>query len=228
MPERVDLYFDFISPYAYLGFLRLAALCDRRGAELALHPVLFAGLLNRWGQLGPAEIPPKRAWTFKDCLRTARLAGVDFCVPPAHPFNPLAALRLSLPEVAGRDQRRVVEALFRACWGRGADITSAEELRKILDEANLDGAALLAKTADPAVKEVLKQSTEQAIAIGVFGVPTMIVNGGELYWGADRVDHVEIALDGRDPLTPADIEVVLAHPAAAFRRERNAVKAASK
>lgn len=227
MAERVDLYFDFISPYAYIGYLRLAALCDRRGAELALHPVLFAGLLNHWGQLGPAEIPAKRIWTFKDSLRTARLAGFDFCPPPSHPFNPLTALRLALPVVAGADQRRVVDVLFRACWGKGIDLSSPAELRRVLGEAGLDGEALVAKTADPAAKEGLRQATDEAIALDVFGVPTMIVDG-ELFWGADRVDHVELALDGRDPLTPVDVAAVLAHPAAADRRERNANKAASK
>jgi 2-hydroxychromene-2-carboxylate isomerase len=215
-PGSLDFYFDFISPYAYLAFFRVRQICERRGLALALRPVLFAGLLDHGGQLGPGEIPAKRAWLFKDCLRCARLQGLDFRLPKFHPFNPLTALRLALPEVAGDDQARIVEAIYRAGWGRGGDIGAREELASALAGAGLNAATLLAKTAEPAVKAALKQSTDDAIARGVFGVPTVFV-GDELFWGADRLDHVELALDGRDPLAQLDLSGFVDPPRAADR-----------
>ena len=110
--HRVDLYFDFISPYAYFGWVQIRALCAKKGAALVAHPVLFAGLLNHWGQLGPAEIPPKRRFLFSDGVRIAKLHGLPFLGPRFHPFNPLTALRAALPEVAGERQHDVIDTLF--------------------------------------------------------------------------------------------------------------------
>ena len=131
MGKRVDFYFDDLSPYAYFAWLRIGAFCAQHDAELVIHPVLFAGLLEHWGQLGPAEIPPKRAWVYRDAFRYAALNGIPLVGPPVHPFNPLTALRMSLAVAAGADQPRVIDALFHAAWsdavahalarGRGAD-----------------------------------------------------------------------------------------------------------
>ncbi|WP_437663036.1 2-hydroxychromene-2-carboxylate isomerase [Sorangium sp. So ce1182] len=218
MPGRVDFYFDYISGYAYFAWLRLQEICDRRGAELGVHPVLFAGLLDHWGQLGPAEIPPKREWAYKDAFRVARLHGIELSCPKYHPFNPLLALRLSLPEVGGAEQRRVVTTIFRAGWGQGIDLGSRDELAGALDREGLDSRALIEQASAPAAKEALRQGTERAVGRGVFGVPTTFV-GDELFWGSDRMDHVELALDGRDPLDHARVREALARPRAADRRK---------
>ena len=216
-PRRVEVYFDYLSPYAYFGQRAIRAICERRGIELVLSPVLFPALLNHWGQRGPAEIPAKRAWVFKDAARYAALHRVPFVGPKAHPFNPLTALRLSLVEVGGADQAKIVETLFDAGWGRGIDLGAPDELARAIDEAGLDGKALLARTSDVAVKDTLKKNTETAIARGTFGVPTFVV-GDELFWGSDRMDHIELALDGRDPLDSAQITELLARPRGADRR----------
>jgi 2-hydroxychromene-2-carboxylate isomerase len=215
---HVDFYFDYLSGYAYFGWLRVRALCERKEATLGVHPVLFAGLLNHWGQLGPAEIPPKRAWVYRDGYRIAKRDNVPLAPPKFHPFNPLPALRLSLAGVGGADQAGIVDALFRAGWGQGIDLGSTAELTATLDAAGFDGAALVAKTAAPAAKAELKKSTDDAIARGVFGVPTMIV-GEDLFWGADRVEYVEWALDGTDPVDHAWVNEVLARDKQADRRE---------
>ncbi|XXY50476.1 2-hydroxychromene-2-carboxylate isomerase [Sorangium sp. So ce269] len=218
MPSRVDFYFDYISGYAYFAWLRLQEICDRRGAELGVHPVLFAGLLDHWGQLGPAEIPPKREWAYKDAFRVAHLHGIELSCPKYHPFNPLLALRLSLPEVGGAEQRRVVAAIFRAGWGQGIDLGSRDELAGALDREGLDSRGLIERASAPAAKEALRQGTERAVGRGVFGVPTTFV-GDELFWGSDRMDHIELALDGRDPLDHARVREALARPRAADRRK---------
>jgi 2-hydroxychromene-2-carboxylate isomerase len=199
----VDFYFDYISPYAYLAAVEIPALCKRHGAELRLHPVLFAGLLGHWGQRGPAEIPPKAMHTIRDVLRSALLSGTPCTMPKHHPFNPLVALRASLPQVAGDDQLRVMQSIFDMGWRRGGDLGSDDEIRAALDAAGLDGAALLAAGASPECKQALRHETDEAIARGVFGVPTMIV-ADELFWGYDQLRFLELYLQGQDPLAGFD------------------------
>lgn len=198
-------YLDFISPYAYLGWSRVRALTERRGLALRPVPVLFAALLDAHGQKGPAEIEPKRIYTGKHVLRVAHDLGVPLRPPPAHPFNPLLALRVaSLPET---DEARVqvVELLFQRTWGRGEGVTEPEAVARALSAAGLDGAAMVAEAGTPAAKQRVRTQTEDALARGVFGVPSMEVEGsGEIFWGQDAVPHVERYLDGADPV-PKDL-----------------------
>jgi len=214
--ERVEFFFDFISPYSYLAWPRVRALCARRHVALVLRPVLFAALLEHGGQRGPAEIPAKRAWLVSDCLRLAALEGVPLTFPKHHPFNPLSALRLALRDVAGERQEAVADTLWEAGWRKGADLASPEELVAALDARGLDGRALLARASEPAAKEALRRETAEAIARGVFGVPTMIA-GDKLFWGNDRVEHLALALDGRDPLDRARMAELLARTPSAVR-----------
>jgi 2-hydroxychromene-2-carboxylate isomerase len=217
--RRVDFYFDYLSGYAYFGWLRIQEICDRRAIELSLHPVLFAALLNHWGSVGPAEVPPRRAWVYRDGFRYAALNGIELACPKFHPFNPLLALRMSLSEVAGSEQRRVVKTLFDEGWGKGIDIGSKEELVAALNRAGLDGTALASQAEQDSAKRALRRETDAALDRGVFGVPTMIV-GDELFWGSDRMDHLELHLDGKDPLDPnrGKVREVLDRPRAADRR----------
>ncbi len=214
---RLTFWFDPISPYAYFAWIRVRDIAQRNGASLRLQPVLFAAILDHHGQLGPAEIPAKRQHTFKDIARYAAERGIELTGPATHPFNPLTALRLCLCEVSGDQQARVIDAVFRAGWGRGIDLGNPDALRACLDAAGLDGSALLASTRDPHVKEALKAATAEAIAAGVFGVPTVRCDG-ELFWGNDRLHYVELCLQGRDPL-PADLATtMLDRPQGSVRR----------
>ena len=115
----LTFYFDLGSPYAYLAWTQIHAIAARRHATVEPTPVLFAGLLNAHGQKGPAEIPPKRIYVFKDTLRRARRLGIPLSPPPSHPFNPLLALRASSLELPEDRRRALVDALFRATWGGG-------------------------------------------------------------------------------------------------------------
>lgn len=214
---RVEFYFDYLSPYAYLAWLSVPHVCSARGIELAPRPVVLGALLQHWGQLGPAEIPPKALFTFKDCVRRAHHLGHPFRAPAYHPFNPLTALRVSLSEVAGAAQRDVMNALWQAGWGEGRDLGSAQEIADILNQAGLAGTALVARASDPEVKALLKANTEGAIQQGVFGVPTMLV-GEELFWGADQLDALGMYLDGRDPLKAVPLESLAPRGASAQRK----------
>lgn len=214
--RRLDFYFDYLSPYAYLASLEVPDLCERHGVLLRLRPVLFAGLLDHWGQRGPAEIPPKGRHAMRDCLRHARLRGVPLRSPRHHPFRPLSALRVSLAEVAGEAQPRAIRALFELGWARGGDLGSDAEIAAALDAAGLDGAALLERAGAPAAKSRLREETEQAVASDVFGVPTLIVDG-ELFWGLDQLPHVERFLEGRDPLAAVDWDQIRSQGPSAWR-----------
>jgi 2-hydroxychromene-2-carboxylate isomerase len=215
-PKTLDFYFDYLSPFAYFATLLLPALCRESGVQLRWRPVLFAALLDHWGQRGPAEIPPKAIHTFKLCVRFAALHGIPFRAPRFHPFNPLTALRVSLPEVAGEDQAKVVRSIFEAGWAGGANLGNPTDLEAVVGAVGLDGGRLIERTADPEVKLALRTQTELAIERGVFGIPTMIVDD-ELFWGVDQLPFLERYLAGNDPLADVELDAILSEGRAAER-----------
>jgi 2-hydroxychromene-2-carboxylate isomerase len=200
----VRIYVDFISPYAYVGWFAVQGIAARHGRTVEPIPVLFGALLDANGQKGPAEIPSKRLYTFKDAYRKAHKFGLGpLKLPPSHPFNPLMALRVaSLPNEAPV-QKRIIDALYRAAWADGGAIDTAESVTAVLDAAGLEGAALVEKTRDPAVKEALRMRTADALARGVFGVPSIEIDG-EIFFGTDSLEFVEAFLRGED-VVPKDL-----------------------
>lgn len=175
---RIRWVFDVISPFAYLALPRLAQLPQ----EPEFVPVLLAGLLDHFGQRGPAEIPSKRRFTYRFVLWRARQLGMPLKLPPAHPFNPLAALRLII--AAGCD-RRAVATLLDAVFREGRDVMDPEV---IADLARTLGVAdPQAAVSAPEVKQRLRDNTDWACSQGVFGVPTLVV-GEEIFWGQDAVE----------------------------------------
>jgi 2-hydroxychromene-2-carboxylate isomerase len=177
MTRRLTWYFDVISPYAYLQTADLDRLPP--GTEIVAKPVLFAGLLNHWGQKGPAEIPAKRLHTYRQCAWMAGQRGLHFRMPPAHPFNPLGALRILCalgPTVA---QARIALGFV---FGEGRDPSTPDGLAAFGRALGVDDAAALA--GDDAAKAALRANTDAAIAETVWGVPTFAVDG-ELFWGTD-------------------------------------------
>lgn len=214
--QQIRFHFDFLSPYAYLAWTQLHALAERTGASVEPAPVLFAALLNHHGQKGPAEIPAKRIYVFKDTLRRASLLGVPIAPPPSHPFNPLLALRAVLAAPADK-RRALVDALFAATWGLAAEkgLERREVVRAAGRAAGIDADLVELASTQP-IKDALRASTEEAIAAGVFGVPTMRV-GGELFWGLDSLDLLEHHLRGEDPLAPEVLARMREVPASAER-----------
>lgn len=182
-----DWFFDFVSPFAYLQH----KLLDRLPGELAItrKPVLFAGLLRHWGQKGPAEIPGKRLHTYRFCRWFAERHDIPFVMLPAHPFNSLKALRLA---VARDGEAALVAAIFHAIWHDGQDIGAPARWAEITAALGIAEADSL--VADPVVKDRLRANTDDAIARGVFGVPSFLVTAGkareELFWGVDSTEMV--------------------------------------
>ena len=210
--RRVEWCFDFISPYAYLQLARLGEL---PGPAPRLRPVLFAGLLGHWGQLGPAEIPPKRTFTYRYVVWRGRVQGTPLRCPPAHPFNPLGPLRLAIACGGSRD---VVGTIFDFIWRDGRD--PVEEWPALCAALDLEPGEASARIAAPEVKDRLRGNTEAAAAAGVFGVPTLLIDG-EPFWGLDATDLAAAFL--RDPTLLDDPEMRrVAHLPAAVERRRGA------
>ena len=203
-------YFDVISPFAYLQAMRLDQLPDR--VSLICKPTLFAGYLNHWGHLGPAEIEPKKVFIFRQCAWRARRMGVDFKLPPNHPFNPLRALRLA--EALDGDLK-AVQAIFRSVWVDGDLPDNDEGWAGIQASAGvIDGDALVN---DPEIKARLKANGDRAIAAGAFGVPTFVI-GGEVFWGDDAFDMVLDYLENPDMFFDDDMKRAVGLVPTAVRR----------
>ncbi len=202
----IDWYFDFISPFAYLQWRRLRA----EAPALALRPVpvLFAGLLSHWDNKGPVEIAPKRGWTYAHCLWIARRHGIPMRLPSAHPFNPLPLLRLC---IALGNTPQVIDRLFDFVWHDG--------------QLPVEGPAwqqLLAAFGNPAsdtdsVKSALRANGEQAIAAGVFGVPSAVI-GSDLFWGVDATDMLLARAAGDPFFTSPDYAAAFDLPVGIARR----------
>lgn len=184
---HADWYFDFISPFAYLQWPKVRALSAR--IDIAFRPILFAGLLQHHGHKGPAEIPGKREFTYRFVQWQAHREGLALRFPPAHPFNPLAALRLCIAAGSGAD---AIDAIFAHLWREGRAGDSPAALRDVasgLGIEDIDGAL-----AQPEVKAMLRANFEAALAAGVFGVPSLVA-GGEVFWGNDATPMFEQWLD---------------------------------
>lgn len=218
--KAIRFYFDYISPNAYLAWTQLPALAERYGCVIEPVPVLFAGLLEANRQLGPAEVPAKMRWMWKNTLRKAAVMGVPLNMPTFHPFNPLLALRVSSLALHAKQRLDLIDAFFRAVWVHGLHIAEPSVVEKVVSETGLDGGALIARSQQPECKAQLRNQTDQAIADGVFGVPTMAV-GDELFWGYDDMAFLQRFLDGTDPIDRVRWdESVLPRSAAARSRTR--------
>lgn len=173
-------YFDFVSPFSYLQ----SRVFDRLPADFAfeMKPVLFGVLLSHWGTTGPAELAPKRLGTYRLCRWWAHRHGVPFVMPPAHPFLPLKPLRLC--QALGNEPA-TVRAIFDFIWEEGRDPTDPAEFAALGDRLGVADPESAAE--DPAAKEGIKANTADAIARGVYGVPSFVVDG-EVFWGLDATE----------------------------------------
>ena len=171
-------YFDFISPYAYLQSQQRQLF--EAVPQITCKPILFAGLLNHWGHLGPAEIPSKRDWTFAHITWLAHQQSTKLTLPAHHPFNPLPLLRLC---VAAGSTVEASSRIFQYVWAEGHLPQEQSSFTQLCAEFNLNPDDLN----DPAVKTQVLDNGKQAIEEGVFGVPTL-VHGQQLFWGQDASD----------------------------------------
>jgi 2-hydroxychromene-2-carboxylate isomerase len=192
-------YFDYISNNAYLAWLQMPTITRRYGWVLEPVPVLFAGLLEAHGTSGPAETPAKALWMWKNNLRKAALSGVPLNPPAFHPFNPLLALRVTSLARDLDECDDLITRLMEAVWVRGEHVSEPAVVERAARDVGLDGAALVAAAGTAEAKAALRRQTDDAIAQGVFGVPTMAAQG-EIFWGYDDLPYLEMFMAGDDPL----------------------------
>ena len=214
--RRADWYFDFVSPFAYLQSERLPSLA--RELDIRYRPVLFAGLLGANGHKGPAEIPAKRAFTYRFVVWQARRLGVPLKFPHEHPFNPLALLRLA---IACDCRPEAVQRIFRFVWRDGRLPDLPIEWAELVHDLGVADAE--ARIGDPDVKAELRRNTDEAIARGVFGVPTLAI-GDQIFWGVDATDMALDYAAGR--CNDAEYARVAALPEGATREVAQARKSA--
>jgi 2-hydroxychromene-2-carboxylate isomerase len=213
MTTPLAWYFDFISPFSYLQWQRLKPLLREReaaGTPVRLVPIVFAAVLDARGQKGPAEIPGKREFTYRHVLWLARQAGVTLGFPPAHPFNPLASLRLS---IAAGDTPEAVDSIFDWIWTHGRPGDSVEALVPLMAALDVPADALDADQ----TKAALRANTDAAIAAGVYGVPTLSI-GDELFWGYDATDFALAAMHDASLLQDEEMRRVSGLPVGLQRR----------
>ncbi len=191
--KHITFYFDFISPYAYLAFEHLPQALEGLSYQVTYKPVLFAGMLDHHGQKGPAEIAPKRIWTYRQMQWLAREHQLPLRMPASHPFNPIALLRLAIAcGDHGACNRYVAEHIFRHVWRSGLEAADTARLEALI--VHLQPKRLLS---EDAVKAQLRANTEAALEAGVFGVPSMQVDDA-VFWGLDALPMLRRCLEG-DP-----------------------------
>ncbi|WP_036566587.1 2-hydroxychromene-2-carboxylate isomerase [Oceanospirillum beijerinckii] len=190
--KSIDFYYDYISPASYLAWTQLAGICERTGATINYKPMLLGGVFKQQGTNSPITIPAKWQWMQKDFARYAAHYGVPYQLNPHFVFSTVGAMRGA---IWAQQQGRVEDynqAMYTAAWVDGKDLSSPEVLAEVLTDAGFNTEVMDAVT-QPEIKQALIQACEDAVAQGVFGAPTMIVNG-ELFFGQDRLEWVERAL----------------------------------
>lgn len=196
--KQITCYLDFISPYAYLAFEALPEALMGQSYAMVYKPVLFAGMLKHYGQLGPAEIVPKRLWTYRQVLWLGKEQKILLDMPSHHPFNPLALLRLACacsgdthaPD--GMPNRLVCETIFRHVWQGGLNAEDQARIQALAESLPVKHDRL-----GENVKDLLQGNTREAIDKGVFGVPSFCVDS-KLFWGQDALPMLRAYLAG-DP-----------------------------
>ncbi|MBE0625417.1 MAG: 2-hydroxychromene-2-carboxylate isomerase [Burkholderiales bacterium] len=201
-------YFDFVSPYSYLQLEAYPELIQ----TATLRPVLFAGLLKHWENKGPAEIPAKRVQTYRYTYWQAGQHGIVMNYPPAHPFNPISALRLAIALDSSYD---AVKLIFEFIWKDGRSVN--DEWPALLERLDIDVAAAAALIGAQRVKDTLAANGRQAIDRGVYGVPTFDT-GKELFWGLDATDMLLDYLSDPAVFDEAEMRRIADLPVGAARK----------
>jgi len=195
MVSPVEFWFDVGSPAAYLAWTQLPRMAQATGASVGYRPFLLGGVFQATGNRSPMEVVAKGRYMRDDLQRFARRYGVGFAHNPHFPINTLTLMRGAIG-LQMREPERLpayLDTVFQAIWVQGRNMNDPATVATVLQDAGFDAAQLQAIAADPAVKEQLKQVTQEAVQRGVFGAPTFFV-GDQMYWGQDRLDFVQEAM----------------------------------
>jgi 2-hydroxychromene-2-carboxylate isomerase len=195
MNNTVEFFFDVGSPASYLAWTQLPGICARTGATLVSRPMLLGGVFQATGNASPVAVPAKGRYTFVDLARYAKRYGVTLRMNPHFPINTLTLMRAAAGVQLHEPQRfqDVLRAVFTAIWIDGVNLNDAALATQVLAQAGFDAAQVFAWSSQAEVKAALRSNTEEAVARGVFGAPTMFV-GSEMFFGQDRLEFVAEAL----------------------------------
>mgnify|MGYP003338508568 FL=1 len=210
--KKVDWYFDFISPFAYLQFSQFKRF--ENDLSITIHPVVFGALLKHWGQLGPAEIVPKRIFTYRFFKWKADRLGIEYTMPPSHPFNPLPAL---LSCIAGNSTYEVTKEIFDIIYKQGEQPDQKEGREKLETLLNKYPSEY-SELDESALKKILRTNTSRAIENGVFGVPTFVVDR-QIFWGGDSSDMMLDFIKNPDLFSSEEMKRVSSMPMGLIRNK---------
>jgi 2-hydroxychromene-2-carboxylate isomerase len=193
LTKTVEFFYDFTSPTAYLAWTRLPAIAERTGATIRYRPMFLGGVMQTTGNRPPGTLPQKGKWMSEDLARWARRFNTPFKPNPHFPMMTLMVQRAAHGWIDRPDFDNYLAAIFNAAWRDQKNIADKAVLTEILTAAGFSAEEFFAATENPANKEKLKATTDEAVARGVFGAPTFFV-GDEMHFGQDRLDFVEEAL----------------------------------
>ncbi|NMZ09406.1 MULTISPECIES: 2-hydroxychromene-2-carboxylate isomerase [Pseudomonas] len=195
MNKTLEFFFDLGSPTTYLAYTQLPGICAETGSQLVYQPILLGGIFKATGNASPITIAAKGRYLLQDLARYAKRYGVPLKFNPHFPINTLTLMRAVTGIQLRQPERFIdfIDCLFRALWVDGRNLGDPAVVAAVLAEHGFDPAQVLELAQDEAVKDALKHKTEEAIARGVFGAPSLFV-GQQLFFGQDRLDFVREAL----------------------------------
>lgn len=193
MSKTIEFFFDVGSPASYLAWTQIADLAQRHGAKLIYKPMLLGGVFKATGNSSPATVPAKGNYTRQDFQRFAKRYGVELNHSPFFPINTMQLMRGATAYLGTEQFVPFVNAVFRAIWVDEQDMGNPEVVGAVLSRSGFAADEVVQRMNDPAVKDLLRTHTEEAVARGVFGAPTIFV-GEQMFFGQDRLEFVEEAL----------------------------------
>ena len=193
MSKKVEFFFDVGSPASYLAWTQLESIAQRTNAKIIWRPMLLGAVFQATGNASPAAVPAKGAYMLKDLQRFSNIYGVPFNFNPFFPLNTMHLMRGATAYLEEPEFQTYLAAIFNALWSEQLNMESPEVVAEVLTKAGIDVTDFMARISETEVKERLKDTTEEAVARGVFGAPSFFVNG-EMFFGQDRLSFVEIAL----------------------------------
>lgn len=192
---RVEVVFDYSSPYAYFGSLLVEKVAQKHRAELAWTPIVLGGIFQARNHIAPVMGDKlKGPYLLEDLKNLSEVYGVPYKPRTEFIVKSILPLRATLAVPQGKERARAVHALFHGAWAEDLDMSDPANVKRLLDGAGFDGAKLVEATQDQAIKDELKANTDGALARGIFGTPTFILENGKKFWGHDRLDVVEYYL----------------------------------
>ena len=196
---KIEFFYDYSSPWTYFASTRIEDFCARNKAELVWKPFLVGGVFNKVNpsvyQRRENPIPPKDAYYRKDMMDWARFLGLTIVKPSVFPVNSVKALRGAFVAIEDGTISPYSRAVFEAYWRDDKDISQDAVLREIVQKVGMDTDAFFTKIADDRIKKKLFETTDELIARGGFGTPTFFIDGGDMYFGNDRFELMQAALD---------------------------------